>query len=159
MISFFFNIYILTKHIPQLTHGNGMRYGAEHQKIHFGLLTFWFDRFMKGCQDRPPSIKHNLWGAINFSLRTKYVKYKWFFDTLVWHVLWDMRVQYRGADSIQISNWYFVRIKECNITQLWYHIVLVLLNQYNIISMPWRYTSVSELAGYLTGKPLQQAVG
>ena len=25
-------------------------------------------------------IKHNLWGAINFGLRTKYVKYQWF-----WH--------------------------------------------------------------------------
>ena len=28
-----------------------------------------FIRFMKGCQDRPPSIRHNLWGAINFGLK------------------------------------------------------------------------------------------
>ena len=29
-------------------------------------------------------IKHNLWGAINFGLHTKYVKYEWF-----WCSVWD----------------------------------------------------------------------
>ena len=35
---------------------------SEHQKIHLGLLTqqFVFNMFMKGCPDRPPSIKHDL---------------------------------------------------------------------------------------------------
>ena len=39
-----------------------------------------------GCQDRPPSIKHDLRGAINLSLRTKYVKYKNVFDTLLYNM-------------------------------------------------------------------------
>ena len=38
--------------------------------IHHTLLTqqFIFNRFMKGCQNQLPSIKHNLLGAINFGL-------------------------------------------------------------------------------------------
>ena len=59
---------------------------TDCQKIHFGLLTQQcvFNRFMKECQDwpplikHPPSIKHDLWGAINFGLLTKYIKYKCF---------------------------------------------------------------------------------
>ena len=27
--------------------------------------AMWFNRFMNGCQNRPPVIKHNLWGVIN----------------------------------------------------------------------------------------------
>ena len=42
-----------------------------------------FNRFMKGCPNWPPSIKHDLWGAINFSLLTKYVKYKCFWHSAV----------------------------------------------------------------------------
>ena len=40
----------------------GSMLNPERQKIHFGLLTQQcvFDRFMKGCQNQPPSIKHDL---------------------------------------------------------------------------------------------------
>ena len=36
---------------------------------------------MKGCEDPPPSIKHDLWGAINFGLGAKYVKYECFWQS------------------------------------------------------------------------------
>ena len=53
---------------------------ADRQKNNFGLLTQQcvFIRFIKGCKDEPPSIKHYLWEAINFVLHTKYVKYEYF---------------------------------------------------------------------------------
>ena len=40
-----------------------------------------FNRFIKVCQDQPPSINMiYLWGKITSGLHTKYVKYEWF-----WH--------------------------------------------------------------------------
>ena len=53
---------------------------AEYEKFHLGLLTQqWLsNRIMNGCQDRPPSVKHHLWGAINFGLLTKYVRIRIF---------------------------------------------------------------------------------
>ena len=59
---------------------------AECQKINLSLLTQQcvFNIFMKGCQDWPPSIKHNLWEAINFGLGTKYVKYECFCHSTIW---------------------------------------------------------------------------
>ena len=61
---------------PSGSHGHAHRQSIKK----FISASLHNSLFFKGCHDRPPSIKHNLWGAINFSLRTKYVKYKCF-----WH--------------------------------------------------------------------------
>ena len=43
------------------------------KRPNFISASLYINRYMKGCQDRPPSIKHDLWGAINFGLHTKYI--------------------------------------------------------------------------------------
>ena len=60
--------------------------------------------FMKDCWDQPPSIKHHLWGAINFGLCPKYIKYKWF-----WHSTKEPRHQ---------QPWYWLLCLEYYIVQL-----------------------------------------
>ena len=51
---------------------------------------------MKRCQDWPPSINHDLLGAINFRLRTRYVKYECFWYSVGWY-------DWHGAKGIWIN--------------------------------------------------------
>ena len=58
-----------------------------HWSRGWGVSSF-SERLVKGCQDWPPSIKHHLWGAINFTIHTKYVKYECFWHPGFIHGIW-----------------------------------------------------------------------
>ena len=53
----------------------------EHKKKFKKSASSLFNRFLKRCPDRPPSIQHNSRGAIHFCLRTKYVNYEWLWNS------------------------------------------------------------------------------
>ena len=63
---------------------------------------------MKGCQDWTVSISHNSWGAINFGLHTKYVKYKCLALLPCVFLSLFIDVVTRGESRCLIKAWWFL---------------------------------------------------